>query len=284
MRASNKYFFTGILVFFFFGFCHAQTWRGIKPLHATRDDVEKLIGPPMRPNGATYDLKGERVNIGYSDAQCVKGWPYGWNVPAKTVTSISIYPQPRPKLSELMIDINKSTKYVDPSGVIHYNNDEEGMSVAVEPNWYDVMLFEYYPAASEGHLRCPEAAERERQIASGESAVRSPDVSYSDKSPQKKHVYVDYFADQLQKVSADAKVYIIAYAGQRARVGEALTRANQAEQYLTSKRGVAPNRIVKIDGGHRNPSGVELYITLRGHPKPLPSPNIYPGDVQIIKE
>ena len=270
-------------------FCSAATakpqgWREIRPLHATREDVERLIGPPMQPNGATYDLKGERVNIGYSEVRCAKGWPYGWNVPARTVTSVTIYPQPRPKLSDLPIDISKSTKYVDPTGVIHYNNDEEGLSVAVDPSEYEVMVLEYYPAASDAHLRCPEAAERERQIANGESEVRPPDVNYSDASLEKKQVYLDYFADRLHKSSPDSTVYIIAYAGQRARVGETQTRANQAKDYLTSKRGIEPGRIVTIDGGHRDPAGVDLYIIPRGQPKPLASPNVYPGNVQIIKD
>ncbi len=272
------------VIFCFVDTAKAQGWRGIRPLHSTREDVERLIGPPMQPNGATYDLKGERVNIGYSDLRCTKGWPYGWNVPARTVTAITIYPQPRPKLAELPIDISKSKKYVDPSGVIHYNNDDEGLSVAVDPNEYEVMVIEYYPAATDAHLQCPEAAERERQIESGESEVRRPDVNYSDTSLEKIHVYLDYFADQLQKTPSDSTVYIIAYAGRRAKVGEAQARANQAKQYLTTKRAIDSRRIIIVDGGHRDPAGVELFITRRGQPKPLSSPGVYPSDVQIIKD
>jgi hypothetical protein len=272
------------VIFCFVNTAKAQGWRGIRPLHSTRAEVERLIGPPMQPNGDTYDLKGERVNIGYSDLRCTKGWPYGWNVPARTVTAITIYPQPRPKLAELPIDISKSKKYVDPSGVIHYNNDDEGLSVAIDPNEYEVMVIEYYPAASDAHLQCPEAAERERQIANGESEVRRPDVNYSDTSLEKKHVYLDYFADQLQQTPSDSTVYIIAYAGQRAKVGEAQARANQAKDYLITKRAIDPRRIVIVDGGHRDPAGVELFITRRGQPKPLSSPGLYPSDVQIIKD
>ena len=262
----------------------AQGWRGIRPLHSTREEVERLIGPPMQSKGITYDLKNERVNVVYSDGNCAKGWPYGWNVKAGTVIGITIYPQPRPKLAELPIDISRSTKYIDPSGVIHYSNDNEGLSVAVDPTEYEVKVLEYYPAASDADLRCPEAAERERQIGKGEAAIRRPDVNYSDASLEKKQVYLDYFADQLQKSPSDSTVHIIAYAGQRARVGEAQTRANQAKDYLTQKRGIDPKRIVIINGGHRDPAGVDLYITPRGQPKPLSSPNVYPGNVQIIED
>src|SRR5258705_9611540 len=136
----------------------------------------------MQPKGMTYDLKNERVNIVYSNGNCAKGWPYGWNVRPGTVIGITIHQQPMPKLAALPIDIGKSKKYVDRSGVIHYNNDDEGLSVAVDPNEYEVRVIEYYPAASEAHLRCPEAAERERHIANGESEVGQPDVYYSDTS------------------------------------------------------------------------------------------------------
>ena len=62
------------------------------------------------------------------------------------------------------------------------------------------------------------------------------------------------------------------------------TRADLAKDYLTEKRGINPKRIVIIDGGHRDPAGVDLYIILSGQPKPLASPNVYPGNVQIIKD
>ena len=132
MERWKRILLSGTLLLGSLSLSQAQGWRGIRPLHSTRDNVERLIGPPMQPNGTTYDLKGERVSIAYSDVGCAKGWPYGWNVPARTVTAITIYPQPTPKLAELPIDISKATKYVDPSGVIHYNNDEEGLSVAVD--------------------------------------------------------------------------------------------------------------------------------------------------------
>src|SRR5437762_3045701 len=87
-----------------------QGWRGIVPLHSTREDVERLIGPPMKPGGITYDLTDERVNIGYSAVPCTKGWPYGWNVPKDTVTSIRVYTKKKLNLSDLRLDLRTYTK------------------------------------------------------------------------------------------------------------------------------------------------------------------------------
>ncbi len=136
MERYNSLLASATLIMSLLGSSQAQGWRGIRPLHSTRDDVERLIGPPMQPRGITYDLKNERVNVVYSDGKCAKGWPYGWNVSPGTVIGITIYPQPRPKLADLPIDLSKFKKYVDPSAFIHFNNDDEGVSMEVDPNEY----------------------------------------------------------------------------------------------------------------------------------------------------
>lgn len=263
---------------------NAQGWRGIRPLHSTREEVERLIGPPMQPKGRTYDLKNERVNIVYAEGCCVKGWPYGWNVKTGTVIGITIHPQPRPKLAELPIDLSKARKYVDPTGVIHYNDDTEGLSVAVDPKNYEVRVIEYYPAASEAHLRCPDAAAREREIASGESAERPAVVTTRTHHRRIKMFTWLASCSSCKRLPLMAMVHIIGYAGPRAKPGEAEARANVAKEYLIHKQRIDPKQIVVIDGGYRDLAGVDLFITLRGQPKPLASPNVYPGNVKIIKD
>ena len=258
-------------------------WRGIKPLHSTRKEVERLIGPPMEPGGRTYDLTNERVNVAYSDGVCTKGWPYGWDVPPGTVIGIIIYPHPAPTVADLKVDVSRLAKYVDPHGFVHFTSKEAGMSVETEANEKEVRSIEYFPAASDEHLRCPEAAKREREIERGESAYRLADISYySDTSLKEQHVRLDYFAALVLQRANDSRVYIIGYAGQRARPGEEQARADEARAYLTKNGGVEGTRIVTVDGGHRDPAGVDLYIVERGQPKPLSSPNIYPGNVLII--
>src|SRR6185503_9041293 len=115
MKKLKTFWVSIILIFGFAASFQAQGWRGIRPLHSTREDVERVIGPPMRPNDSVYDLQGERVSITYSGAPCAKGWPYGWNVPPGRVIGITLSPQPRPKLGELAIDLSKFKKFVDPS-------------------------------------------------------------------------------------------------------------------------------------------------------------------------
>jgi hypothetical protein len=87
--------------------------------------------------------------------------------------------------------------------------------------------------------------------------------SYSVASAKGTHDRLDYFANILRTRSNDSQVYVIGYAGQRAKIGEGLARPNQASDYLTMKWGIQRGRIVTVDGGYRDPVGVELDIVGR---------------------
>ena len=106
-------------------------WRGIVPLRSSRRDVERNIGPPVSPGDNIYNLKDERVRVEYSVLPCRAGWPYGWNVPAETVTLIQVFPKKKPMLSELGADLIKYDKFNAPGapGDVHYNNFDEGLSI-----------------------------------------------------------------------------------------------------------------------------------------------------------
>jgi hypothetical protein len=234
----------------------------------------------MKPGGMTYDLKDERVNVGYSAVPCTKGWPYGWNVAPGTVTSIVVFPKRKLRLSDLHFDLTKFTKFNNPhlQGEIHYNNFAEGLSIRTEGQ--DVISFEYFPTLKDRHLMCPEAAVREREVESGESASLPPLTYYSDVSRKEEKLRLEIFADRLEKNPSDSKIYAIGYAGRQSCPNEALDRAEHAKKYLV-KLGVSPQRIVTINGGYAEPVWIELYLVEPGKPKPLPHPDIYPGDVRL---
>jgi hypothetical protein len=269
-----------------FNLSHAQGWRGIKPLHSTREDVERLIGPPMQPRGISYDLENERVTIGYSDGTpCTKGYPYGWDASPDTVISIEVYPKNKLTLAELQFDLSKYKKHSPhgDDGDTYYYSDEEGISIETRPYGDGVALIQYLPAASDKHLRCPEAAARELEIEKGESTYLTPELYYHNVSPKEEKMRLEYFAERLEQYAPQLKVYIIGYAGQCATVNEAQTRAKQVKSYLVNKLGIEEQRIATIDGGHRDDVRIELYIVPPNKPKPLASPNIHPKNVYIIK-
>ena len=79
------------------------------------------------------------------------------------------------------------------------------------------------------------------------------------------------------------QVYIIGYAGRRARVGEALARANRAKVYLSKLAGFEKVDIVTVDGGYRDEAAVQLYLRLEGGIEPYPAPTVCPEEIKLIQ-
>lgn len=257
--------------------CHAQGWRGIVPLHSTREDVERLIGRPTESNGITYDLKTERVSIFYSDSACVKGWPYGWNVKRGVVVDILVYLQTRVTLDQLGIDLTNYTKTTNVRlGGTDYTNKNDGVSIGVKDNG-EVEVIQYQPAAKDKHLLCPDAAEREREIESGQGAYTAPVLYYFNVSPKEETVRLEFFADQLKKYPSESRIYIIGYAGSEECANEGIIRADRVKEQLVAKLRIDRKRIATIDGGRNSAIWIELYVIRPGEPRPLSTPDINPA-------
>ncbi len=128
-------------------------WRGIVPLHSTRTDVERLLGPGTNECKCAYYLDDLNVFFNYSPGDCKSGRG-AWDVPVDTVVWITVHPKSRPQLSDLSIDESKFEKR--PGGhiedLIYYVNEEEGLTLLVSEGI--VQTFLYGPTAKDKHLRC----------------------------------------------------------------------------------------------------------------------------------
>jgi len=263
----------------------AKGWRGIVPLHSTRADVERLLGPPAEQRteySVLYRTENETLIINYARGlPCGTGEMYSqWRVPRDTVESIFITPGMGSPLSQLKIDENK---YKQRSGGdrpedIYYTNDEEGESLRVFMN--EVMDITYSPAASDAHLRCAVAAGSSH---TGCEAPADPLFDrYGKLSQAQEKKRLDNFV--LALMDQEGRVgYIISYGGKTARVREAIERAQRARNYLIKVRNLPPGQIKAIDGGHREESSVELYVMTPGGCPPAATPTIDPRDVQVIR-
>ena len=263
----------------------AKGWRGIVPLHSTRADVERLLGPPTEQRteySVLYRTENETLIISYARGlPCGIGEKYSqWRVPRGTVERIFITPNMGSPLSQLKID---ESKYKKSSGGhrpedIYYTNDEEGESLRVFMN--EVMDITYSPAASDAHLGCAVAAGSSHNMCEGPASPVFD--SYGKLSQAEEEQRLDNFAIQLGNQTGSAG-YIIAYGGKRARVREAIERAQSARNYLIRVRKFPRSRLKAIDGGHREESTVELYVLTPGGCPPTITPTIDPRDVQIVK-
>jgi len=69
---------------------NAQQWRSIVPLHSTRSDVERLLGPAEGKALSVYQLENEVVSVQFSEESCDEKKNQGWNVPRDTVIIVTV--------------------------------------------------------------------------------------------------------------------------------------------------------------------------------------------------
>lgn len=256
---------------------YGKDWRGITPLHSTCEDVKRQLNVASCES-SIFNLEDEIANIDFSGKPCADGW----NVPSGTVISITVYPKRKPQLTDLSINIAEYEKVVpqhQPDLSI-YLNAEIGLGIAVTHDGR-VDHFTYGPSAKDEYLRYPGSLSDQQSTGGGPHGVVKFD-EYGDTTLGEGRKRLDNFARHLQ-AEPDMQGYIIAYAGRRARTGEAQARAGQAKAYLVNVRGIEGARIVTVDGGYREAVTVELFIGAKGTSVPSPSPTVCPSEVQVIR-
>ena len=105
---------------------------------------------------------------------------------------------------------------------------------------------------------------------------------------------LDNLAIELQN-NLEFQVYVIFYGGRcysscgydyprhrprRPRKGEAEARAARIKPYLVNTRGLDPERIFVINGGHRESWTAELWLVPKGAKPPVPTPTVQPEDIK----
>lgn len=253
----------------------SNAWRNIRPLHSTRADVERLLGPPGGRCRCVYKAGSETVRIDYSGGPC-RGSLSGWNVPADTVLRLNITPSLEQKFAELGVEVKRYIKITDDSFTEYYGDRNTGIRYTVAPTG-DLAGISYFPTASDTRLRCP--------------GFPAEDISIIDYKPFDQYFTADWdrararldnFAISLRE-KPDFKGYIIAYAGRRARRGEASTYANLVKSYLVNERGIEVEKLTAVDGGFREEFTIDLFLLPTTWPAPVPSPTIPPREVQVVK-
>jgi hypothetical protein len=143
------------------GHMAGRGWRDLVPLHSTRKDVERLLGPPRNQKDCvdercTYFLSDVNVLFHYSKGDCASGRGV-WDVPLDTVLYITVYPEPGTRWSNLAIDKAKLTR--TEAGhikqLVSYVNENEGLIVKVNEEMDEVIGIYYVPSDKEKQLRCP---------------------------------------------------------------------------------------------------------------------------------
>jgi len=146
----------------------AKEWRGLVPLHSTKKDVEKLLGPPPPPpNDGTriytpsefrsiYFLDEGEVYIAYAREEWLERIKCSDLIPIDTVVSIRITFKKKQELSQFQIDEKEFITF-DPSeppniGFKAYVDDDQGIAICTQDG--KVNDATYYTTAKDAAI-CP---------------------------------------------------------------------------------------------------------------------------------
>ncbi len=137
-----------------------NNWRGLSPLHSTRDDVEKLLGPMTDIENRIYETEKEVVSVRYSAGPCVPDGGDRWNVPADTVTQILVSPKSNVVISSILGDTRgQFSRWPDPEipSVRIYANVDWSVQydTTVNSDGTEYVRFVLFrPNESDSKLRC----------------------------------------------------------------------------------------------------------------------------------
>lgn len=252
----------------------AKDWRGIVPLHSTKDDVIRLLGQPtdISESRAKYHLKDEDVYIVFSSKELCNSVR---KVNPGTVLMIEVTPHGKKRLQEFQNDLRLFRRF-DPSsprnmGYSAYINDEEGFIIR---SYKGIVEKLFYLASAKERGLCTDYYKQPESFAEImlDYLPRKFD-QYSDIPFEDEKARLDNFALYLQKEEPQFKGYLIVYAGQKMRLREVQARAKRAQDYLVKVRHIQAARIVTIHGGRRDQFEVELYALPSSVPPPTPNPH-----------
>jgi hypothetical protein len=236
---------------------HAKEWHGILPLHSTRKEVLRILGPAAGLSSSVYELENEVVLITYSVGTCSEGG--NWNVPRDVVTRISVTPKRTFLLNQLQLNFNDFQRVPDQSlpGTVYYTDAQQGIQIQTQDNL--VMAIDYLPTAKEENLHC--ARQRVGLVTKDGSLIDSHTLfdSYGSIPFDEEKAHLDYFGRQL-KGRINTKGYIAVHKGSKTSIKQAVARAKQARRYLTTHYRIKHSRIEIVNGEQREELALDLYL------------------------
>lgn len=235
----------------------ATEWRGIVPLHSTQADVERLLGVPTTRSDEVfyYNNRNEIALIWFQSAACDVGpgrYGFGWNVPVGTVVSIGIIPKLTHKKPQSLSNDDFRVENEN-TGLEYFTNTNEGLMVELYHG--AVTFLNYTPKESDNPLQCPRLEELGCVLPIKFDEYQS--IPFQDEKAR-----LDNWALAIDKLSRGV---IVVLGETKSARNKLLKRAQRGKQFLVTKHGIEPNRILVLDGGHRDSFGTQLHIYPIGH-------------------
>jgi hypothetical protein len=112
-----------------------------------------LLGPGTDKFRSSYYRSDFNAFFIYSTGDCKGESTGGWDVPAGTVLSITVYQKPQPKFSDLGLDESRFKKTQSTGDGMNYVDEDQGLFLEVYQG--TVQGFHYFPTHADEKMRCP---------------------------------------------------------------------------------------------------------------------------------
>lgn len=248
----------------------AKGWRGLIPLHSTRQDVEQLLGTPK---DFYYDLTSETVYVDFSSGDCKGASPDSYRVPANIVTRIMVIPKSERRLDALGIDETRYKKKVDGNIKEHVFYYDEDSGESIETFAGRVESITYAPAASEAFLRC--YASFEDWMSANNIACVLPATKFDEfgvLSLSEEHRRLKNVAIQLKSESPMKRAWIVVYGLEKGGRAAAVRRAKRIKYFLVKESGGFSGRVLTMATANPDAAFVEVWLSFVGQSLPQPRP------------
>jgi hypothetical protein len=271
MRRMKIVIYCAWLILITVGTSSAQGWRGLVPLHSTREDVERVIGTPT---DYYYNLSNETVLVEFSSGSCKDAANEdSYKVPADTVTRIMVIPKSELPLKTLNVDITRYKKSVDGEIKEHVFYYKEGGGESIEVFDGKVQSLTYTPLASEASFRCYSSVEEWMNANNVVCRLPARKFDELDVLPiSEEQLRLSNLALQLKSEQPMSRGWIMVYGGKKEGMKAAVRRAKRIKQFLVKQEGVASGRVLTMVVGIRDEPFVELWLTFVGQTLPGPQP------------
>jgi hypothetical protein len=241
-----------------------KEWRGIIPLQTNKSEVEKIIGTASDKN--VYKGDYGTVFVYYSSDKC-KGDIAGWNVPANTVLSFSVYPKTRERFDNLKLDKTKLVETFGHADSIYYTDSDNGIQYTVSHLKGEIISIKYFPANDNMKLRC-----------SGFPPYDAVTETYYPVEKVRSSVW-GHAAAKIDSVipdlldNSDAVIYVFVYADEQTANKDYNAYLQKIKTHI-SKKTISPKQIKVLRGGYRDAFEVEIYVLPQNFPAPVATPSL----------
>jgi hypothetical protein len=140
--------------------------RTVKPLKATRVEVEHLLGKPQKTSDSqsVYVTDANRVDILYSVGPCLASGVERWNVEKDVVIRVDIRPSSGLRVKDLKLDRRKyfRARESHPNNWFSYLNKDDGIRIEtiLSGKVEEVNSITIGPRPTDDVLRCPASNNR----------------------------------------------------------------------------------------------------------------------------